>query len=275
MSAINENFLDQLAGDGLDAFKASDLPKPFIKIAQKGTPEVEPRGPEYIEGLEQGMFFNTLTKEVYGDTFNAIVVGYENAWLVYGAQAGDFKGKFPPGAFKTVGSPFAKDKKDKVKANDPNFPDIQGCSVVDSMIFYVVNADKPQDGIAVLTLYSGNIKHAQNWVFSIIHAVRINAKGDVVPAPVYGYVWKLTLSYNSKDGNSWFALGVGNKTSIDKDMIDDGNGGKKPREITADIWNSSVKQARTMITSGMVKADYALLSDETGGASTGTDMTQY
>ena len=275
MSAINENFLDQLAGEGLDAFKASDLPKPFIKIAQKNSPEVDQRDPEAIEGLKEGMFFNTLTKEVYGDKLNLIVIGYENAWLVYGDNLGDFKGKYPPAAFRTVGSPFAKEKKDKVKVNDPKFPELQGFSVVDSMIFYVVNADKPQDGIAILSLSSGNIKHAQNWAFSIIHAVRTNAKGEVVPAPLYGYVWHLELTYNSKNGNSWYALGVGDKTTIEKDMIDDGNGGKKPREITADIWNGTVKQARQMVIAGTVKADYALLSDETGGASTGTDMTQY
>ena len=263
MSDLNEDFLDQLAGDGLNAFKASDLPKPFIKIAQKATPEADELSPEYIEGLKQGMFFNTLTKEVYGDTFNAIVIGYKQSWLVYGPALGDFKGEYAPNSFETVGSEFAKDKADKLK-------DMDGNSVVPSMIFYVVNADKPEDGIAILSLTSGNIKHAQNWAFSIVHAVRANGK----PAPIYGYVWKLKLEYNKKNDYTWFALGVENKTTIAKDMIDDGKGGKKPREITADIWTQFVKPARQFYLEGSIKADYKLLSDETGGSAK-PDMNDY
>jgi len=50
----------------------SDKTTPRIQLAQAMSPQVKKKNEEYIEGLEEGMFFNALTGEVLGETF----VGY-------------------------------------------------------------------------------------------------------------------------------------------------------------------------------------------------------
>ena len=255
--AQSTSFLEQVAGDGLDAFRASDLPKPFIKVAQKGNPEIEDRDPSYIEGLKVGNFFNTLTKEVYGASINVIVLYYEPAWLVYGANRGPFKGKYAPGSFKTTGSKYAKDKDEKLK-------DMEGNTVIESMIFYVINAAKPEDGIALLTLYSSSIKHAQNWVFAITHALLPSGNN----APLYGHVWNLKLEYNSNEDGSWFTIGAGNTTSVTKglalDKLDNGQV----------LFDRYIKPSRQLLLDGMVKTDFNQLEDSSGSAAS-TDLVKY
>ena len=240
----NVNFLDQVAGDGLDAIGSNDLPKPFIKIAQKGNPEVDERDPNYVPGLKMGQFFNSLTKEVYGDNINVIILYYEKAWLVYEPNRGSFKGKYPVGAFKTIGNKYAKDKEDKLK-------DEQGNTVIEAMIFYVLNADKPNDGIAILTLYSSGIKHASNWLFSALHAIMPSGN----PAPLYGHVWNLKLEYNTNADGSWFTIGVGNTTAVTKGALlpDLPNG--------QELFEKYVDPSRKLLLAGGIKTDFAQLEN--------------
>lgn len=51
---------------GLEDIEQTDLLMPRLQIAQKMSPQIDKNAPEYIEGLEEGDFFNSLTKENYG-----------------------------------------------------------------------------------------------------------------------------------------------------------------------------------------------------------------
>lgn len=49
--------------------RAQDVALPFLKVAQKMSKQLSQRDPLYIEGLQEGDFFNSVTNEVYrGDT---------------------------------------------------------------------------------------------------------------------------------------------------------------------------------------------------------------
>lgn len=52
---------------GTENITANDVKFPALKIAQSMSPEVKRLEPAYIEGLQEGMFFNTITREIYGD----------------------------------------------------------------------------------------------------------------------------------------------------------------------------------------------------------------
>lgn len=51
---------------GLEAISGKDMTLPRLAIAQKTTKQAEEDNPLYLTGLKPGMFFNTLTKEIYG-----------------------------------------------------------------------------------------------------------------------------------------------------------------------------------------------------------------
>ncbi len=52
---------------GLEEITADEMVLPRITLTQGLTPQRQKRDPRYIAGLEEGMFFNSLTKQIYGD----------------------------------------------------------------------------------------------------------------------------------------------------------------------------------------------------------------
>ena len=53
------------ANEGLGQLGQEDLAIPFLRILSDTSPQVKKRDPEYVEGAEVGMLFNTLTREIY------------------------------------------------------------------------------------------------------------------------------------------------------------------------------------------------------------------
>ena len=52
-------------GTGLEEMTSDDLAIPFIRVLQAMSPQVNKRAPEYVDGAEVGMLFNTVTNSVY------------------------------------------------------------------------------------------------------------------------------------------------------------------------------------------------------------------
>lgn len=57
----------EMGGLGLEQATQDDFVMPRLAIAQGLSPQVTKGDPLYIKGLETGMFFNTLTQEIYGE----------------------------------------------------------------------------------------------------------------------------------------------------------------------------------------------------------------
>lgn len=63
-----KNLLEQLredAGAGQEFIGREDVALPFIKLLQSTSPEIQKRDPKFIENAESGMFFNTVTEELF------------------------------------------------------------------------------------------------------------------------------------------------------------------------------------------------------------------
>lgn len=59
-----------------EMFSGGDIEYPQIKIAQSMSPEMNKEKNEYVKGLEIGQLFNSISKEVYGDTINFTPLTY-------------------------------------------------------------------------------------------------------------------------------------------------------------------------------------------------------
>ena len=68
-SEISTDVIDfsSQAGVGFENVGAQEMAIPFLKIASSQTPEVKKSNAKFVEGLEQGHVFNSVTKEFYGD----------------------------------------------------------------------------------------------------------------------------------------------------------------------------------------------------------------
>lgn len=68
--------LDYLGHDvaGMEDMDSTDITLPRLGLCQNGSPERKKNDPKYIEGLEEGLFFNTITRKIYGEVVRVIPV---------------------------------------------------------------------------------------------------------------------------------------------------------------------------------------------------------
>ena len=118
------DFLDDFSGQGYEDFGSNSYQVPFLKIAQSLSPEVKKQKPEYIEGLEPGQFFNTLTKKNYGSTIRLIPLRQKEIWLEFEPNQGPFRGTHAPGSIPTAGDIY----EDGLKT-------LKGNNLIDTMVF--------------------------------------------------------------------------------------------------------------------------------------------
>jgi hypothetical protein len=74
-----------------------DLTIPRISIIQDLSPQHKKTKPEYIEGAEAGMAFNTVTQELYADRVMIVPVLFRKEYVIWKNldAGGGFRGAFP------------------------------------------------------------------------------------------------------------------------------------------------------------------------------------
>lgn len=74
-----------------------DILIPRLDLAQALSDCVKKKNPAYIEGIEVGDFYNSLTREIYGDEAFFIPVYFEKVYALWIARdsGGGFRGVFP------------------------------------------------------------------------------------------------------------------------------------------------------------------------------------
>lgn len=92
------SYLKNVADDnrGSENVTKEDLVIPRLGLVQSLSPERKKTEPEYIEGAEEGNLFNTVTRQIYGDSVLVVPVYFEKLWLLWKdrKQGGGFGGQY-------------------------------------------------------------------------------------------------------------------------------------------------------------------------------------
>lgn len=82
---------------GQENVTSSDLIIPRLEIVQSLSPCRKKTDPAYIEGAEEGLLYNNVTRELYGASALLVPVFYKKEWLVWKdrLKGGGFRGAFP------------------------------------------------------------------------------------------------------------------------------------------------------------------------------------
>ena len=230
------DFLDDFSGQGYEDFGSNSYQVPFLKIAQSLSPEVKKQKPEYIEGLEPGQFFNTLTKKNYGSTIRLIPLRQKEIWLEFEPNQGPFRGTHAPGSIPTAGDIY-----------EDGLRTLKGNNLIDAIVFYCLIEGELETGPIIFSLYKSGIKHAKTWNSLIMTSKTTSGK----QAPYFGSVWEVTTQFNQNDQGDWFQIGAGKSSNI-----------KRIRSITKDELDLHVLPARNILKDIDRRADYAQI---TGG----------
>lgn len=69
---------------GLENLERSDMTLPRLGLCQSLTPQRIKSDPKYISGLDEGSFFNTITREVYGETVRLVPLLFYKTRILFG-----------------------------------------------------------------------------------------------------------------------------------------------------------------------------------------------
>lgn len=84
-------------GRGSEGVGADDLVIPRLEIIQDLSPARKKQDPAYIEGAEEGMMYNNVTRRLYSETVLLVPVFFRKEWLIWKDRnaGGGFRGAFP------------------------------------------------------------------------------------------------------------------------------------------------------------------------------------
>lgn len=186
---IEDGSQEQLSQDELEL--------PFLRVAQKGSPQVDDAKPEYIEGLKPGQYFNTASGKSYGDSIVVQVHGYFRNFIIW---------KGPKGAGKYSGSMTAEEfrkfeAENTLQRSGGDFVQIadgEEFRYTDTRNFIVTLPEYPEEGVMIYSLSSTGIKPAKKW--NTINNTRLIGGKQTKR---YATLWQLKSAGFEKDGYTW------------------------------------------------------------------------
>ena len=174
-----------------------ELELPFLRVAQKGSPQVDEDKPEYIEGLKPGQFFNTVAGESYGDTLKVQVHGYFHNYVIWKGDkgSGEFSGIMSPEDTREFEAKHTliRDGGDMVHTVDG-----EQFRYSDTRNFIVSLPEHPEDGIMIYPMSSTGIKAAKKW--NTLHNGR---RHEGKQTKRYATIWEIKTAGYEKNGYSW------------------------------------------------------------------------
>jgi|SRR6185436_1789963 len=88
---------NQTTSRGSENVKAEDLVIPRLELVQDLSPCRKKADPNYIDGCEEGMLYNNVTRQLYGAETLVVPVYFRKEWLIWKDRdaGGGFRGAFP------------------------------------------------------------------------------------------------------------------------------------------------------------------------------------
>ena len=94
---VQPDYMNNESTRGQEGVGVEDLTIPRLDVIQDLSPQHKANKPEYIEGAEVGMLFNSVTKNLYGDTVYFVPVFFRKEYVIWKSRAagGGFMGAYP------------------------------------------------------------------------------------------------------------------------------------------------------------------------------------
>ena len=94
---VAPDYMSQDSTRGQEGVGVEDLTIPRLDVIQDLSPQHKVNKPEYIEDAEVGMLFNSVTKQLYGDTVYFVPVFFRKEFVIWKSRnaGGGFMGAYP------------------------------------------------------------------------------------------------------------------------------------------------------------------------------------
>lgn len=182
------------AGSGFENVGAENKAIPYLSLGQAISDRVK-RGPEKVEGFDEGDFLNTATMEVFkAGSFRVVPCAFQMRWVEKDSLKSDARiiGIYTHDA--TIGCT----KDDKGKFQNP-----EGNYIVPTAMHFVLILKADGSFVpAVISLQSSQLRRSKNWL-SLMDGLKVKtAKGLRTPA-MFSHSYAVgSISTSNADG-SW------------------------------------------------------------------------
>lgn len=172
-----------------------ELELPFLKLAQKGTGQVDEDNPTFIKGLKPGQFFNTVSSEIYDEEEIKVQVhGYFQNYTIWKGPkgSGTYNGSMTPEEFREFEktTKLTRDGGDMVQTVEG-----EDLRYTDTRNFIISLPEHVEDGIMLYPLSSTGCKVARKW-----NTLNNGRRAGGRPARRYATIWALKTSGFESNG---------------------------------------------------------------------------
>lgn len=207
MSDFLQDALDneQLTNQGFEQIDNSTMSVQFLRVAQTLTPALKKNKAEYIEGLEEGCFYNTASRTNYGSEINVIALQFKKMYIEWLPNRGGFV------------SSHSIENAERL-ATDKTFgrwKTAEGNDLQENYVYALLIEGYEHEGPVFLALNSTNIKEAKKWNRMLISTIMSNGKR----ALPYFLKWKLTTVMQSNDQGEWYSIVVDKAGFINEEQF--------------------------------------------------------
>jgi len=168
---------------GSEDVTTKDLILPRIDVLQALSPQIKKSDPKYIEGAEQGLVFNTLSGELYGDSIKFVPVVFKREFVLWQDRksGGGFRGAF-----------LTEDAAERERQMQEN---PEGHEVVETHSHFILLAhDDGRIEEAVLSLSKSKRKVSR----------KLNSLVQMIPGDRFSRLYKLSaLEVDGPKGEYW------------------------------------------------------------------------
>lgn len=192
-----------MAGEGA-SFDSSEMQIPFVRVAQSLSPQLNKKKGEYIDGLETGDAYNTLTSERWAGEAGLVVVPcYQTTKyleFVPRTSGGGFRGEIGPN------DPILqRTSRDGSKEILPNGNEL----VKSDQHFCLIVGEDGMTQPVVIDMKSTQLKVSRRWKTQIaMQKIKHPGTGAIITPPVFATLWRLNTVEETNDKGDFYNWAV-------------------------------------------------------------------
>lgn len=195
-------------GQGFEEADQSAYAIPFLTILQSGSPQCKKSHGEYIKGSEEGMLFNSVTKEIFDGDSGVLVIPCH-----YSRTFNEWHTRDEGGGLVAVHNVADGEallaKCNKGEKGENVTPD--GTTISDTRNHYMlIVKDNGEFEPVFMPLSSTQITPSRRWM-TIMNNIRIGGQ----LAPMFSQMYRVTTVPRSNDQGSWYVIDVKHEKQVD------------------------------------------------------------
>jgi hypothetical protein len=202
-------------GQGFENVTARDLAVPFLMICQSLSPERKKGHAKEIKGIEEGMIFDSVSREIVGgvgDSVQFVPTTYRKQWV-------EWKPRENGGGF-VMNHPSAECLDECVRDDKGRFVTKNGNHIMETAYFTgLYRKGQGEWKPVILSAQSTNLKFARTWLSQMSALKTKGANNTRITPPMWGSIWNISSKLMTKGDNSWYGWCAEHAGWIPSDLV--------------------------------------------------------